>query len=169
MKQLVIFATLIAVLASCTPDRNELAAKITNLQNTIIAPNQKQDPALGEELFGAYDAFFEHYSADSLVPEMLYRGGQIAIIYGQNTRAAMYFTDLINKYPDFPNAVDAYMILGNFYANKIYDLERAKEVYDEFLAKYPQHELAPQAQFMLKNLGKTPEELLLEISKQNEN
>jgi len=38
-------------------------------------------------------------------------------------------------------------------------------LYREFLQKYPNHEFADDAELSLKNLGKTPEELLEQFQK----
>ena len=53
------------------------------------------------------------------------------------------------------------MFLTGFLCNEeLKDLENAKNAYESFLAAYPNHEMADDAQFELKNLGKKPEELL---------
>lgn len=167
MKQLLLFISFIALVASCTPERNELAGKISTLEISATAPQKTLDKAIGEELFENYEDFFEYYPQDTLVPEMLFKGGQIAMLYGQNMRVSEYFEKLIKDFPQYKKTTDAYVILGNFYANKIYDLERANAVYDAFLVKYPNHELTPQIEFLKLTLGKTSDEILELIQKKN--
>ena len=46
------------------------------------------------------------------------------------------------------------------YENNLHDLVRAKTLYEEFLQKFPNGELAQDARLSLENLGKTPEEMI---------
>jgi outer membrane protein assembly factor BamD (BamD/ComL family) len=46
------------------------------------------------------------------------------------------------------------------YENNLHDLVRAKTLYEEFLQKFPNGELAQDAKLSLDNLGKSPEELI---------
>ncbi len=45
------------------------------------------------------------------------------------------------------------------------DLDECKKYYEEFLEKYPESDFADDAEMSLKNLGKTPEELIMEFEK----
>jgi hypothetical protein len=49
-------------------------------------------------------------------------------------------------------------MVGYIYANHIQDLDKAKQHYNAFLEKYPQHDLSDDVQFELANLGKDPSE-----------
>ncbi len=167
MKQILFFLSFIALVASCSPDRDKLSEKITQLEAAATAPKEKLDEAVGEELFEQYDQFLENFPQDSIVPQLLYKGGQIAILYRQNLRASEYLTRLIKDFPDNEITPHAYMVLGNFYANKIHDLDRAKAIYDDFIAKYPDNKMVAQVQFMLETLGMTPDEMLQYVQANN--
>ena len=45
--------------------------------------------------------------------------------------------------------------------------DKAKPLYEEFLKKYPQHELAQSVQFSLSNIDKTPEQIIKEFEAKN--
>ena len=49
--------------------------------------------------------------------------------------------------------------------NNLNDIERARETYNAFLAKYPTHHLADDVNFLLENLGKSDDEILELITK----
>jgi len=57
----------------------------------------------------------------------------------------------------------AQFMVGYIYANPqfgdVQDLEKAKNSYEVFLKKYPNHELAPSVQFEMDNLGKDINEI----------
>ena len=50
-------------------------------------------------------------------------------------------------------------MLGFIYANSLENLEEAKKYYSLFIEKYPNHDLADDAQYELNNLGKDINEL----------
>lgn len=55
-------------------------------------------------------------------------------------------------------------MIGFVYENDLNDLENAKQTYEAFLQKYPNDpDFADDAQMALKNLGKSPEELIKEF------
>ena len=39
-------------------------------------------------------------------------------------------------------------------------MEQAKKSYEEFIAAFPNHELAKSANYSLQNLGKSPEDII---------
>jgi hypothetical protein len=54
-------------------------------------------------------------------------------------------------------------MIGYRYANDIKDLNSAKKYYEDFLAKWPNHELAASVKWELNNLGKDISELDLKL------
>ena len=53
----------------------------------------------------------------------------------------------------------AQFMIGYIYANVINDEKSAKVEYQEFLKKFPNHELAPSVKFEIDYLGKSIEEI----------
>ena len=49
------------------------------------------------------------------------------------------------------------------YEDQLRDLDKARAMYERILADYPESELIPSVQASLRNLGKTPEELIKEF------
>ena len=74
--------------------------------------------------------------------------------------AAKAYQAFADKYPKSDKAPTSLFLVGFLYNEELKNLENAKKAYESFLALYPQHEMADDAQFELKNLGKSPEELL---------
>jgi outer membrane protein assembly factor BamD (BamD/ComL family) len=52
---------------------------------------------------------------------------------------------------------------GYVYENLIRNLDKAKEIYLQFIEKYPESDFADDAQMALQNLGKTPEQMIKEF------
>ena len=64
------------------------------------------------------------------------------------------FKGIVENYPEGKHNAEAMFMLGFINANDIADLEEAKKYYTMFIEKYPEHDLADDAQYELDNLGK---------------
>ena len=50
--------------------------------------------------------------------------------------------------------------IGFIYNNNLQMYDSARIAYQNFIAKFPNHELAASAKFEIDNLGKTPDEII---------
>lgn len=164
-----ILAFLIILLVSCTTgeDKAELNKKIKEAETALFDKNDsfKFDETLAKNAIEAYDNYVNAFPKDSLVPAILFKQADLL-------RALQDYTAAINIYQqfeiDFPNHVKAphcLFLQGFVYENEVGDLEKAKASYQAFLDKYPTHDLSDDVSFSLKNLGKTPEEIIQEFNK----
>ena len=64
------------------------------------------------------------------------------------------FKGIAENYTDGKRHAESLFMLGFINANDLQDFEEAKKYYSIFVEKYPQHELADDAQYELDNLGK---------------
>lgn len=64
------------------------------------------------------------------------------------------FKAIAANYPQGKHHAEALFMLGFINANDIKNLAEAKKYYSEFVQKYPNHDLADDAQYELDNLGK---------------
>ena len=74
--------------------------------------------------------------------------------------AVGYYKEFVQKYPDLNSTPLAMFVIGFIYNNHLQMSDSAKTAYQEFIARFPNHELASSAEFELKNLGKTPDEII---------
>ena len=64
------------------------------------------------------------------------------------------FNNIVTHYPQGTRAAEASFMLGFINANDVKDYDAAKKYYEDFIKKYPKHELADDAQYELETLGK---------------
>jgi TolA-binding protein len=75
------------------------------------------------------------------------------------------FDALLENYPDYEKTPSVLFLKAFVYEDQLRDLDHARMYYEEFIEKYPGSDFADDAEMSLKNLGKTPEELILEFEK----
>lgn len=99
-------------------------------------------------------------------PEYLYRAGEIARSIRTLPKALSIYDWILESYPDYEKTPTVYFLKGFMMENNVQDQEAAREIYEDFLVKYPTHEMADDVQFLLDNLGKSDEEILEFLEKQ---
>lgn len=75
-------------------------------------------------------------------------------------KAVNYLQKYYSKFPNKERTPKVLFMIGYIRANELKDYDSARLSYNEFLSRYPQHELASSVKLELENLGKTPEQIL---------
>lgn len=70
------------------------------------------------------------------------------------------YSAFVKKYPDLNSTPLAMFFIGFIYNNNLQMVDSARVAYQNFIAKFPNHELAASAKFEIDNLGKTPDEII---------
>jgi TolA-binding protein len=81
--------------------------------------------------------------------------------YGQEAYADAIenFKIILEKFPQGETTPQSTFMLGFIYANSLENYEEAKKYYTLFIEKYPNDDLADDAQYELNNLGKNVNDL----------
>lgn len=155
--QVITFFALIFFSCSKTSDKEYMQMASDSAKNGNIS-----------EAISFYQNLLEEYPESELAPDAivqqatLYHGNKINNISPQEslTKAAELFISVSEKYPNSRQAPQSLFMAGFVYANDIKDYNKAKVVYNMFLKKYPDHELAASAKEELNYMGLTAEEIL---------
>ena len=141
-----------------------MSGEISTLESNIKAV-QKFDSVAVTELLSAYQNFSSKYPDDSLSPEYLFKAAGLAAGLNRGTQAIGLYESIKGTYPDYRKIPECYFMEAFTYENTLGNNGKANELYNEFLARYPDHELADDARAAIKFLGKSPEEIVLEFDK----
>jgi len=139
----------------------ELEDELFN-ENTT-APNLEKTLKLGK-LYVEYAAANQ---GDTIAPDFLYKAADIGMNVGKPKVAIVLFEKIISSYPNYRNIPTVMFLLGYVYENQLNDYEKAGQCYIDFLDKYPESDFADDATVSLKNLGKSPEEMIKEFENRN--
>lgn len=169
MRYFLIFTTMVLVIiSSCKSPQQKAIDKIAGLENELFSEDGKLDPNRVEELISAYLSFVDSYPADTMAAFYLFKAGDVTMNTGRANQAIKFYSRILEQYPNYSKAPEALFLQGYVYENNLGRLDKAKAIYEEFLAKYPDNDFADDAEVSLKYLGKSPEELI-EIFQQNAN
>jgi TolA-binding protein len=142
-------------------------SKLTDKEYMEIAVQYEQSGNIPEAVIN-YQKLIDEYPGSDMAPEALVKQ---ATLYHENKvkniaavesykKAAELFISVSEKYSDSEQAPSSLFMAGFIYANDIKDFNKAKEIYNKFLKKYPGDELASSAKDELEFMGLPPEEIL---------
>ena len=138
---------------------DQMEAKLYNGDDVQINMDNAVD------LINLYQKFALENPKDSLAPVFLFRASDLSMNLNRPVQTIAIFDDLLDRYPDYEKVPSVLFLKAFVYEDQLKDFDQAKIYYEEFLQKYPDSDFADDAEISLKNLGKTPEELILEFEK----
>lgn len=118
----------------------------------------------------AYIAFCQVHALifpDSpLSPAYLIEAAKLALAIKMASRAAELYALVYTRFPESEAAPKARFLEAFTLENELHDLDRARSGYQAFIQDYPDDPLVRDAEILLANLGKDPEEMVREFERQ---
>ena len=158
-----------AELRTAYADAAPVPARITELSERLYNDSLKRvDYQVANDLITLGEVQALVLPTDPQSPEMLYKAGQIANSVRASERAIALNEWLYTRYPDHPRAGRALFLMAFTYDDELKNYDKARELYEEFLRKYPDDDFAQSARFQLDNLGKSANEIIEGFQRQEE-
>ena len=170
MRKYIYIVTILVISFSCSQqqknNKQSIQESIDEMETKLYNGEDAQvnmGDAVG--LINLYQKFAKEYPKDSLAPIFLFRASDLSMNLNRPVQTIALFNDLLDNYPEYEKVPSVLFLKAFVYEDQLKDLDKAKMYYEEFLEKYPDSDFADDAEISLKNLGKTPEELILEFEK----
>jgi len=152
------------ILFACKPSRDKSVNEIKNLESGLFSEKSLAfNKAKADSLLTLYDNFIVRFPEDSLAPVYLFKAANLTMTAGDGNRSITLLDQFIQKYPDHPKAPVCLFFKAFVYENLLRNLPKAKENYLLYIEKYPNGEFVKDAKMSVKNLGKTPEQMIREF------
>ncbi|HEY9114766.1 MAG TPA: tetratricopeptide repeat protein [Bacteroidales bacterium] len=169
----ILLIAFVVMMVSCEGPGKRNQIKVLNdsiaaLESEIFDPEKDRlERAKAIELIKLYQkvAYADPKSEDA--PEFLFKAADLSINVQNPNQTIMIFDEILVDYPDYKKAPAVLFLKAFVYDDQLHDFVNAKKYYELFLEKYPNNEFTDDAEISLKNLGKTPEELIEEFQKNN--
>jgi outer membrane protein assembly factor BamD (BamD/ComL family) len=115
-----------------------------------------------------YADYAKSFPDDPKTPDYLFKAGEISSSMKQSTQAIEYFNRVYINFPKYDKAPYCLFLQGFIYESQLNDTAKARKIYTEVIEKYPNEHIAEDAKASIDNMGKTPEELIKEFEKKNQ-
>jgi tetratricopeptide (TPR) repeat protein len=150
--------------------QEELALEVRALEERLAEGLDKLeiDTAVAVSFVEKAQLFAERFAQDSLAPHFLFRAGDVARGLGDYDLALQLWDKVAREYEGSPRAPQALFFRAFTLDNDLRRPTAARQAYEAFLARYPEHPMAKDALALMQVLesGKTPEELIREFQAQ---
>ena len=161
--KLLSFALLAFALLACGGKKlteDDLKQAEASLFNEDLTLNTEAVPVVVEK----YCTFVEQNPDAATAPDWLFKALEICVNQKDVEKSGEICEKLMKDYPDYDKTPAGMFMMASFiYEDQLSDLDKARAMYERILAEYPESELIPSVQASLRNLGKTPEELIKEF------
>ncbi len=137
----------------------------TEINNLETALQSSPNPEVLEKLVTLYLEMADATQGDEKL-EYMWKAGEAARSARNFEVAEQSFKFLYENHPDSPQASKALFLHAFMTDEDLEAFDKAKVLYQSFIDKYPDSDFNDDAQFLLKNLGKSDEEMLEMLSKQ---
>ena len=164
-KRTIIFVSLVSLLFlySCQPSKDKMGKEIASLEAQLFDAESGFSRAGADKLIQEYLDFAEAYPDDSLAPACLFKAASMIMNLQNGLRAIALFDEIRTSYPEYEKAPLCLFFTGYVQENVLGDIDQARETYTLFIETYPDNDFVDDAQASIKNLGKTPEEMIQEF------
>jgi TolA-binding protein len=155
------------LLVQCSNDQK---TRIVNLEKQIASEkfvfDQKGMEVAGE-LARAYVDFADAHKDSPETPAYLYKAADLMLNLNKSKESLDLYNRIIYQYPDYEKAPECLFLMAYIYENNFQNYGKAKEIYEQFIQKYPTHDFADDASISIENMGKSPEELIRMFEEKN--
>jgi len=166
--RLVFISVILAgIMLQCSPDPK---SRIKKLEEKIGSENftfDEKGMQTANELLQSYIDYADSHKDSPDAPDYLYKAADLALNINKSKQSLDLYNQIIYQYPDFKKAPECLFLVGYIYENYFQNYGKAKEIYESFIAKYPDHDFADDAAISIENMGKSPEELIREFEEKN--
>lgn len=145
------------------PTIEELETEL--FDNEMIFTEEGKSKAL--DLVTLYMSYAEKNPDDTMSAGYLFKAADITMNLGDPGKAIGIYNKIIYTYPGYQKVPECMFLVAYIYENYLQNYGKAKDLYEEFIRKYPDNAFADDAKMSIKNMGKTPEELIREFEQQN--
>ncbi len=166
MKRVILFISVATLLlAACNVKegsvKNVLVDEISTYEKALIdSINYNINTDTAKVLIIKYQNFAIQYSKDSLAPVFLLKAADLCISTKDYNNAVKLYENVYTNYSDYEKTPQALFLQAMTYSDFLKNESLGRAKYQEFINKYPNHELTDDAKKSIEFIGKTPEEIL---------
>lgn len=184
--KITVLTLLIGVFAACgdqtnSNDNNEANEPVISIRKLDIesleAEIKKRSAAIEKDtvadktksaaLLEAYVVYSDNFPNYNNAADYTFRAGELAMNLNHTAHSIKLFSKIYKDYPDYEKRPYALFMKAFVLENQAQNYEEAQKFYEEFIAEYPDHDMADDAEYSIKNMGKSPEELIREFERQD--
>jgi outer membrane protein assembly factor BamD (BamD/ComL family) len=157
-------AALVLFTTACENERLKMRNHIQELEGKVVKDSSSFtfDDKVRADLAKEMVTYAEKFPEDKKSEDYLFKAGGLYIGMNKGKEAIDIFDKYLKKYPTGANAAQAMFNIGFVYDTQLHDMQKAKDGYRAFVAKFPTHPLAKSAEVTANQLdsGETEDQMI---------
>jgi len=178
MRILFVLLCSVMLFAGCQTDSNKaptvenmdaatLSKKIGETRNQIYNEKENRfDSQKAMEYIQYCQAYAEKSPKEPEAAKYLFQAAETARSIKKYDQALVIYDKIYQDFSSYPKAPQALFLKAFTLDSEMKQYNKAKGLYEEFVKKHPTDEFADDTQFLLKNLGKSDEEIIKQFEEQ---
>ena len=165
MRNVLLFIGCLCVFSSCVNAQKKALDRVLELESKLMkVQDTSTNVSLAKEVIVAYSEFLAAYPEASTNVEILFKSGEVYKGLGEYLNAAQSFNKVHTKFPTSELAPLAMFQQADCF-EALEQRLTAKNTYEEFIERYPNHPYIEQAKGMIQLLYFSDEELINQFQK----
>lgn len=164
---IVVFLSLLTLSCNQSPQLSKkqvIVNEIDTLEYQIYESGKKLlDDRKPLRLVNAYQSYAQAFSADTISAKYWFKAAQIQVNLGKSFEAISSLDSLLKYFPKNEITPSALQFKAFIYDDRLGKVNKARDVLDELINNFPESELVENAKAYKETLGKSPEEIIVEM------
>ena len=178
MRILLVLLISVFLLAGCQTDGTKapateimdaatLSKKIEETRNQIYSEkDNKFDDKKAMEYIEYCQSYAKLVPQDTEAAKFLFQAAETARSIKKYDQAMAIYDQIYTDFNSYPKAPQALFLKAFTLDSEMQQYDKARVLYQEFIEKHPEDEFADDTKFLLKNLGKSDEEIIKQFEEQ---
>ena len=168
MKQYSIILIIVTsvIFSACNKSQTSLQTEISEMEKSVnVASNV--DTANCDSLISLYKNYCVLYKDDTICADYFFKAAELSVRLGKYQQAIELFGNT-QRFPVYRKVARALFMQGFIAESNLGDKNAAREYYNRFIIKFPNHKMTPEVKMLIQSLNFTDEMLIENLKRQND-
>ena len=163
---LILFILTGVILTACNKSQSSLQTEISEMEKSATATSTI-DTVNCDSLISLYKNYCVLYKDDTICADYFFKAAELSVQLGKYQQAIELFGNT-QRFPVYRKGARALFMQGFIAENNLHDKNAAREYYNRFIIKFPNHKMAYEVKMLIQSLNFTDEMLIQNLKRQND-
>ena len=163
---LILFMIIAGFFSACSKSQSSLQSDIVEMEKSVsVASNV--DTVNCDSLIVLYKNYCVLYKDDTICADYFFKAADLSVQVGKFKQAVELYGNT-QRFPIYRKIARALFLQGFLSENNLQDKNAAREYYNRFVIKFPDHKMTPTIKLLLQTLNMTDEDLIRKLNGQSD-
>ena len=154
------------ILSACNKSQSSLQEDIAKLEKSVLVASTI-DTVNCDSLISLYKNYCVLYKDDTICADYFFKAAELSAKTGKYQQAIELFGNT-QRFPVYRKVARALFMQGFIAENNLHDKNAAREYYNRFIIKFPDHKMTPEVKMLIQSLNFSDEMLIQNLKRQND-